>query len=231
LTAPIAKYVRAELKALAQPAKAEEMAAYMRTEMPFYGVQKPERLPVIREFKRQFAPHSLKSYCDNILALWEGQYREEKYLAINYAESFSQFIVPQALPTYEYMVRDGQWWDFVDPIASNLYGPVLLKNEDLVRPTIETYVGDEDFWIRRVALLAHLKHKEQTSHEHLFAYCTALAPEREFFIRKAIGWILREYSKSEPKRVLKYLRENEDKLSNLSLKEGAKHLTKLGLYK
>ncbi|MBL0189594.1 MAG: DNA alkylation repair protein [Candidatus Obscuribacter sp.] len=60
MTAPIAKYVRAELKALAQPAKAEEMAAYMRTEMPFYGVQKPERLPVIREFKRQFAPHSLK---------------------------------------------------------------------------------------------------------------------------------------------------------------------------
>lgn len=231
MTAPIVKYVRAELKALAQPAKAEEMAAYMRTEMPFYGVQKPERLPVIREIKRQFAPHSLKSYCDNILALWEGQHREEKYLAINYAESFSQFIVPQALPTYEQMVRDGQWWDFVDPIASNLYGPVLLNNEDLVRPTIETYVGDEDFWIRRVALLAHLKHKKQTRHEHLFDYCTALAPEREFFIRKAIGWILREYSKSEPQRVLKYLRQNEDKLSNLSLKEGAKHLTKLGLYK
>jgi 3-methyladenine DNA glycosylase AlkD len=94
---------------------------------------------------------------------------------------------------------------------------------------VERFSNDEDFWMRRTSLLAHLKHKKKTSHKHLFAYCKKMAHEKEFFIRKAIGWALREYSKSEPDRVLKFMQENKTKLSPLSLREGGKHLAKNGL--
>lgn len=223
------QYVSTELAQLANPAKAAEMAAYMKTAMPFYGVQKPERLPIIKEFKKSFAPGSYAQYEANVLALWQGEFREEKYLAINYAETFKDYIVPQAIPLYECLVREGGWWDFVDPIASLLVGKVLLENEKRIRPVIETYLLDEDFWIKRVALLAHLGHKKATNSSCLFRYCSSLAGEKEFFIRKAIGWILREYSKSEPEKVVRYLQANKESLSPLSYREGAKHLIKAGM--
>lgn len=223
------EYVASELSALADAEKAIEMAAYMKTDMPFYGVQKPSRLPIIKEFKKSFAPDSYAQYEANVLALWKGKYREEKYLAINYAESFKAYIVPQAIPLYERLVREGSWWDFVDPIASLLVGKVLLADEKRIRPVIETYLLDEDFWIRRTALLAHLGHKKSTNGACLLRYCLTLSNEKEFFIRKAIGWSLREYSKSEPEKVAKFLRSNRDRLSPLSYREGAKHLIKLGI--
>ena len=231
MSTALVKYIQSELATLADPVKAEEMAAYMRTEMPFYGVQKPDRVPLIREMKNRFPPVSLSDYQRNVLALWQLEHREEKYLAINYADSFKQYMIPQAVPLFERLVREGQWWDFVDPIASWLVGRTLLSHEESLRPVIETYVQDEDFWIRRTALLAHLGHKKMTNSEALFRYCTALAGEKEFFIRKAIGWALREYSKSEPEKVSRYLKKNADNLSPLSYKEGAKHLVKMGLLK
>lgn len=229
MPSPISKYVQTELSRLADEQKAVEMAAYMKTDMPFWGVQKPDRVPIIREMKKRFAPRSLVGYEENIRALWEGEKREEKYLAINYAESFKEYMIPQAIPIFERLVREGQWWDYVDPIASWLVGRTLLNHEEVVRPTIESYVEDEDFWIRRTALLAHLGHKEKTRGDCLLRYCSALSHEKEFFIRKAIGWALREYSKSEPDKVAKYLKKNESKLSPLSYREGAKHLIKIGV--
>lgn len=227
----IASFVHDKLSALADSAKAAEMAAYMKTDMPFYGVQKPDRLPIIKEFKPLFAPSTFADYEANVLALWRQPNRECKYLAINYAELFPQFIKIEALPLYERLVREGGWWDYTDPIASHLTGAVLLAEEQSVRPIVDQYLTDDDFWIRRTALLAHLGHKSQTMHKHLFKYCRTLAHEKEFFIRKAIGWALREYSKSEPDRVRQFLAENKGKLSSLSYNEGAKHLVKVGAMK
>ncbi|CAN5485977.1 DNA alkylation repair protein [soil metagenome] len=227
----LVQHVQERLKALANAEKAVEMAAYMKTKMSFYGVQKPDRLPIIQELKRDFQPASLAEYKANILSLWQLPFREEKYLAINYAELFPQFITIDSLSLYEQMVREGAWWDYTDSIASHLSGPVLLANESEVRPIIDRYIYDEDFWIRRTGLLSHLGHKKNTSHKHLFSYCRKLAPEKEFFIRKAIGWALREYSKSEPEKVKQFLAENKGKLSALSFNEGAKHLIKVGSMK
>ncbi len=227
----IAQFVHEKLSALANAEKAAEMAAYMKTDMPFYGVQKPERLPIIKEFKPQFSPATFAEYQANVLALWQQPNRESKYLAINYAELFPQFITIEALPLYERMVREGSWWDYTDPIASHLTGAVLLAEEQTVRPIVDQYLADDDFWIRRTALLAHLGHKDKTSHKHLFSYCRTLAHEKEFFIRKAIGWALREYSKSAADKVRQFLAENKGKLSSLSYNEGAKHLIKVGVMK
>jgi 3-methyladenine DNA glycosylase AlkD len=207
----LVKFVQSELAACADEERAVEMAAYMKSAVPFYGVAKPERLPIIRAFKKQFAPAGQAQYLANVRALWQLPYREEKYLAINYAEQFPAFIAPSALPLYEQMVR--------------------LENESLVRPQVDSYVDDADLWIRRTALLSHLDHKDKTSQKHLFAYCLKLAHEKEFFIRKAIGWALRQYSYSDPEAVRRFLEKNRAKLSPLSYNEGAKNLFKTGLLK
>ncbi|MBU6451107.1 MAG: DNA alkylation repair protein [Cyanobacteria bacterium REEB67] len=224
-------HVEERLLALANADKAVEMAAYMKTDMPFYGVQKPDRIPILRELKANFKPATQEEYTGAIKALWKRKHREEKYIAINYAALFPQFMTPSAVPLCEQIIREGQWWDFVDSITIDTIATVLRKYPTETRPLIDAFSEDDDFWIRRAALLAQLNHKKETSHKHLFTYIEKMSAEKEFFIRKAIGWALREYSKSEPERVLKYLQKNKDKLSPLSIREGRKHLVKTGRMK
>ena len=225
----IVEYVQSELKKVADKAKAPEMQAYMKTDMPFYGVQKPDRVPIIRGMKTNFRPATRSEYEKTIRRLWDLPYREEKYLALNYACEFVSLAEPKTLPLYEALVREGGWWDFVDVIAGHLVGAVYLHHRAEIEVHMDKWIEDEDFWIRRTAILSHMKHKKSTDAKRLFAYCLAQADEKEFFIRKAIGWALREYSYSEPSAVKKFLLANKKRLSPLSFKEGAKHLVKVGV--
>jgi len=215
-------FVAGELAKRANPEKAAPMAAYMKTDMPFYGVQKPGRKEVFKGLRERFAPADAADYEASVLALWSGSHREEKYLAIDFARAFKRFITPASLPLYERLVREGAWWDFVDPVASDLVGHVLLHHRPLVSPMMEQWIHDPDFWIRRTALISQLRHKAETNSEQLFRLCIERAHEKEFFIRKAIGWALREYSKTEPQAVEEFLSRNRDQLSGLSFREGMK---------
>jgi 3-methyladenine DNA glycosylase AlkD len=222
----LARYVNAELRALADPDKAPAMAAYMKTAQAFYGVPTPRRAIIMRETRDRFAPADQKSYERNVLALWKLPYREEQYCAIAYARQHPRFITPSALWLYERMIREGGWWDFVDEIAVNLVGSVLRDFRAKTRPIIERFCDDPDMWIRRTALLAHLKHKKETDASQLFDHCLRRSQEPEFFIRKAIGWALREYSKTDPRAVRAFLKKHRQRLSNLSYTEASKHLAR-----
>jgi len=205
------------------------MAAYLKTDMPFYGVQKPDRVPIYKEMKKRFQPQSQQDYEGAVLALWSLPHREEKYAAITFSLQNETFITAKSLPLYERLIREGAWWDLVDGVASDLVGRVLLEQRSRTRPVIERWIDDDDFWIRRTAILAHLRHKEQTDANQLFDHCLRRAHEKEFFIRKAIGWALREYSKAAPEEVGEFLLKNREALSSLSFREGAKRLVKAGL--
>jgi 3-methyladenine DNA glycosylase AlkD len=222
----LARYVTAQLKLLANPAKAPAMAAYMKTTQPFLGVPTPMRTAMLKQMGDRFAPADQKSYARSVMALWKLPHREEQYCAISFARRYQQFITPAALPLYERMVREGAWWDFVDEIAVNLVGAVYGNFRARTRPIIERWIDDEDMWIRRTALLSHLKHKRDTDSAQLFKHCLKLSNEPEFFIRKAIGWALREYSKTDPRAVRAFLTKNRKRLSNLSYAEGSKHLAR-----
>lgn len=222
----LARYVTTELKRLADPAKAPAMAAYMKTSQPFFGVPTPLRTAMLKQMGDRFAPPDQKSYVRSVIALWELPHREERYCAISFARRYERFITPVSLPLYERMIREGAWWDFVDEIAVNLVGAVYGNFRAQTRPTIERWIDDEDLWIRRSALLSHLKHKRATDAPQLFRHCLKRAHEPEFFIRKAIGWILREYSKTDPRAVRKFLATNRKRLSKLSFDEGSKHLSR-----
>jgi 3-methyladenine DNA glycosylase AlkD len=224
----LARYVTAELKRLADPAKAPAMAAYMKTTQPFFGVPTPIRTAMLKQMGDRFAPVDQKSYVRSVIALWQLPHREERYCAITFARRYQQFITPPSVPLYERIIREGAWWDFVDEIAVNLVGGVYQNFRAQTRPIIEHWIDDEDVWIRRTAILSHLKHKKQTDAAQLFRHCLKLSHEREFFIRKAIGWALREYSKTDPRAVRAFLTKNRGKLSNLSHAEGSKHLVRAG---
>ena len=222
----LARYVTAELKRLADPAKAPAMAAYMKTAQPFFGVPTPIRTAILKQMGDRFAPPDHKSYARSVMALWKLPHREEQYCAIAFARRYEQFITRASLPLYERMIREGAWWDFVDEIAVNLVGTVYGNFRAQTRPIIELWIDDEDMWIRRTALLSHLKHKKETDAAQLFKHCLKRAHEPEFFIRKAIGWTLREYSKTDPRAVRAFLMKNRKRLSNLSYAEGSKHLAR-----
>src|SRR3990167_4757775 len=106
-------YIQKSISALADKEKAKAMAAYMKTEMPFYGVQKPDRVPIYKVMKKQFVPATQKDYVRNVVALWKLPHREEKYAALEYAVMFDKFICTESMPLYEQLVREGAWWDFV----------------------------------------------------------------------------------------------------------------------
>lgn len=226
----LVSFVQERLKELADPEKAPGMAAYMKNQMPFYGVQKPDRVAVYREIKKRFVPADRKQYESAVRALWKQSMREERYTAIEYARAHNKFIGFESLPLYENLIRDGAWWDLVDELAQRLVGEVYLKERKLMSPVIEQWIEDDDMWIRRTALISQNRHKEATDGKQLFRHCLARAGETEFFIRKAIGWALREYSYTAPDAVHKFLLKNRDRLSGLSFREGAKQLARSGQF-
>ena len=220
----LADFVHQTHLALADTKKAGAMAAYMKTTMPFYGLAKPQRVPIYKQMKALFPAKSRREYEAGVRALWSLPHREGKYAALVYARQWNPFITAESIPLYEFMIRGGAWWDLVDDIAVHLAGHVYLHERAAVKPVVEAWVGDPDLWIRRTAILIHNKHKKLTDEKQLFAHCLRLAHEKEFFIRKAIGWALRQYSYTNPDSVRRFLKTNEPRFSGLTLREGSKQL-------
>jgi len=221
---PLADHVSAALAERTDPHKAADMAAYMKTTMPFYGVQTDERRRILREARRRFPIDSSEGYRGTVIALWERPHREEKYCAVDFAVDERRWISFDHLDLYRRLIVEGAWWDFVDLVAAKLIGRLLLDKPGRLWPVLDRWIDSDDMWLRRTAILAQLKHKDATDAGKLFEYCVRRAGESEFFIRKAIGWALREYAKTDPNAVKAFLVEHEETLSKLSFREAAKHL-------
>jgi 3-methyladenine DNA glycosylase AlkD len=216
--------VRHEWSELADPATAEAMAAYMKSDMPFYGIKAPVRKPTARRVRDALRPTTDAEYVHLVRNFWRLPHREEKYLAIGLAGDYRGFITSRHLGLYRDLIVDGAWWDFVDPVAAKCVGRTLLHERSVVAPVMDKWIAGDDMWLRRSALLAHLGHKSATDAVTLFEHCLRLAHEQEFFIRKAIGWVLREYAKTDPSAVTEFVLAHRDRLSGLTFREATKHL-------
>ena len=218
------EFVRSALAAVADPAKAGPMAAYLKTDQPFYGVQKPDRTPIVRELVRRYPPADRPGYEEMVRALWSQPHREEQYVALGYARSFADHITAPSVPLYRDLIVEGAWWDLVDEVAPRLVGGALDVDRDLVLPTVRSWIDAEDRWLRRSAIVVQLRYKDRTDTELLSDACTANLADPDFFIRKAVGWALRQYARTDPTWVRTYVAEHEDQLSPLSRREAMKHL-------
>jgi 3-methyladenine DNA glycosylase AlkD len=210
--------VQQSLQSLANARKAEAMAAYMKGKFAFLGVQTPIRRHATLPIMRTFSGSPVIAAGE----LWALPEREYQYVAVDLLRRNGKLLVAHDLPALEALVQSKSWWDTVDGLAVTI-GNLVLREPQLVS-RMNALIRSPDFWLRRIALLHQLDWKEKTDQARLFDYCLQCADEREFFIRKAIGWALRQYARSNPVAVHHFLDTHREKLSGLSLREASKHL-------
>ena len=216
----------------ADPERALQQQAYMKSPMPYLGIT----MPVLRKAaKSVFKSHPIndaEGWHNTALAIWrKAEYREERYAAIELVAlpRYRKWLTPDSLPMLEEFIVTGAWWDFVDHIATGFFGHLLAHHPETLEPLLWRWATDENIWRRRTAILAQLKYKTRTDEKLLFHALEASMDEQEFFLRKAIGWALREYSKSRPEVVIHYVEKHAQRLSNLSKREALKVLRKRGI--
>ena len=200
---------------------AQAMKKYMKDKFEFLGIKSPLRKELQREFLKGI---DKKTPIDKSLvqALWKEDAREYQYLVLDYLVKEKKKLQKEDITFLEELITTKSWWDSVDLIASHLVGEICKMYPELVYEYIFKWSIDENMWLRRTSILYQLKYKENLDIKILEKVIKANANDKEFFIRKAIGWALREYSKTNKEWVEKFINDNE--LSPLSIKEASKYI-------
>ena len=225
--------VRAALAGVGDPERALAQQAYMKSALPYRGLTAGELAALLRPLLADpaLAPATRQEWEDGIRALWDHPaYREERYAAhaLTGHRAARGWQDPDALPLYRHLVETGAWWDHVDALAADRVGPILLAHREAVTPVMRAYAVDGHLWVRRTAVLAQLKHGERTDLDLLTDVLDANLEDslhgREFFVRKAVGWALRQHARTDPGWVRGYVDNRGARLSGLSRREALKHL-------
>lgn len=198
--------------------RAMAMAAYMRGQFSFLGVPAPQRAAAYREVTSDLIAPTEQDLTAIVLSCWQRPEREYQYFATALLRAHAGVVSAGFLPTVERLITTRSWWDTVDELAQHVVGPLVAAHPDL-RADMDRWIDAEDCWLARSAILHQLRYRDRTDAETLFAYCLKRARDTEFFIRKAIGWALREYSKSDPDAVLRFVVAHAGLLSGLSKRE------------
>ena len=218
---PLVERVKRDLAAQADPARAAPMQAYMKTDQPFLGVPAPLRKSLLRAALKDHPIGSADAYESVIRALWAGSHREEMYQALDIAERLTRFNISARMPLWDELLSTAANWDLVDDIAGGLVSP-LVKADRANQAWLIRWRTHDGMWFRRASLLGHLKHRAATDKPLLAETIDMLAHEGEFFIRKAIGWVLRDLSYAEPDWVESFVASRGQRLSGLSRREALK---------
>ena len=214
------------MAAEADPARAAGQQAYMKSAMPYHGLRQHEVRAIC---SRVFAERDIdgcEEWREQVLALWRGaRFREERYAALMLASRtrYEECRGPDSIPLFEEIIVTGAWWDFVDD-ASHVIGEMLRRHPRQLRPVMRAWSTDENLWKRRVSIICQNSSKSQTDLKLLYANIEPNLVDRDFFIRKAIGWALRAYAWTDPAEVVRYVREHEHRLSGLSRREALKNV-------
>ena len=218
--------VIAALREVADPVRAPQQQAYMKSDMPYLGVGVPQCRRIAGSVFRAHPLPDADAWEATILDLWrKATHREERYAAIELLlfGRYSRWLEPARFPLVEELVVTGAWWDYVDAIAGRGMGAMLAAHPDATKPVLREWAKDDDIWKRRTAILAQLRAKQATDKDLLADAIRPSIGASEFFLRKGIGWALREYSKTDPDWVKAFV-ETHAGLSDLSRREALKHL-------
>lgn len=214
------------LRAVADPDAAGPMRDYMKSEMPFLGVPTPARTAALRPVLAAHPIPDPAGWRDTVLALWRGAtHREERYAALAIARRHPGHLRadPHAsLALLDELVVTGAWWDLVDDTAIRLVGPLLLAHPGPVRPVVRGWARDADRWRRRTAVICQIGAKDRVDVALLTEAVEANLDDPDFFLRKGIGWALRQRARLDPDWVRAFAATHE--LSPLSRREALKHL-------
>lgn len=217
--------VRAALRGAAQPDLAGPMQAYMKSATPYLGVRVPAVRALTRAEARLRPFATADDLADTVLDLWRAaDYREERYAAIALLDTprARRLRDPGLLGTLRELIVTGAWWDYVDELAHRV-GDLLRGWPPEIRPALLTWTRHDDRWLRRASIICQLGARDRVDVGLLTAAIEASIGETDFFVRKAIGWALRDYARTDPAWVRSFARTHE--LSPLSRREALRHLT------
>ncbi len=219
--------VRAALQEAADPEIAAGQQAYMKSSMPYYGVPAPRLKKLLRPLLTLHAPRDRAEWESKVRELWDGAtHREERYAATALARhrAARTWQDPETLGLYRHLVVTGAWWDHVDEIASHLVGDVLARHRPEVTPVMRAWARDDDLWVRRTAVLSQVRPAADTDTGLLHDVVLANVDDTSFWLRKAIGWALRDYSRTNPDWVRAEVERLGERLSGLSRREATRRL-------
>jgi 3-methyladenine DNA glycosylase AlkD len=205
------------------------MQTYMKSAMPYHGVEAALLEKTLKPLFGDVELPDANVWRDRVLELWRGaKFREERYAAILLSgdRRAALFQVPRAMRMYEEMIVTGAWWDYVDVIASRRVGAILNRHPGPMKKSMLAWSKSDNLWKRRTSILCQLGFKKETDLDLLYACIEPSIDSAEFFLRKAIGWALRQYAWTDPSEVKRYVRQNESKLSTLTKREALKNISR-----
>lgn len=221
----IEDYVQTVIESFSQnknPSKAEPMKAYMKGKFDFFGIQSKERRALSRPMLQSDKRPPYSQLAETIRKLWGLPQRELQYFGMDLAAKYSREWDEKAPDLFHYMIFHKSWWDTVDYISTNLMGAYFRKRPTEAEEYMTALNRSGNLWLERCSILFQLKYRKETNTRLLEQFIVSHKASKEFFHRKAIGWALREYSKTDPEWVRQVFNRHE--FSNLSIREGSKYL-------
>ena len=210
-----------ELEAVKDPHKATPMEAYMRYQFSFLGIAAPERNALYKKYFPSAKKTKLIDW-DFVDTCWEKEPREYQYVAANYLKAMQSYLTENDLPKLERLVVTKSWWDTVD-ILDRVVGSLVANHPELEEVLLKWSLSD-NIWLRRVAIDHQLLRKENSNVQLMEKVLLNNLDQTEFFINKAIGWALRDYSKTNPEWVASFIEKNKERMTDPSIKEASKYL-------
>ena len=223
--ADLANTITDELRAVARPERAVQEKAYLKSDLQFLGASVWEIRRVVQAFVRGAAPLTHDALAALVTALWAEPIHERRMAAIVLLELHPMLLGPADLPLIERLLRESRTWALVDGLATDVVGGILAQSRAEVEPILDRWATDPDFWIRRSSLLAELRPlRDGAELAPFLRRADAMLNEREFFIRKAIGWVLREVGKRRPDEVVAWLAPRTERASGVTMREAVRYL-------
>ena len=203
--------------------QSKSMSAYMRDQFSFYGIKSPLRKELVKEIKAVVKPTAMVEYQELIQLLWNDPHRECQYIALDIMGTLKNKMDVDWIDFLEQLILNKSWWDTVDFLAPNLMGSIFSRNVNLGHSYTDRWIESDNYWLQRSAIIYQLRYKDKVDFERLTGYILRRKDSKEFFIQKAAGWALRNYSKCNPEAVRDFINNNHD-LAKLTIKEGSKYL-------
>jgi 3-methyladenine DNA glycosylase AlkD len=208
------------------PARAPAEKAYLKSDLEFLGVGLPAMRQIVRGVKRQYEGLDRECLVALVDILWKTPVFERRMMAVLLLEAFEPLLQPIDIALLERLIRQSKTWAFVDELAIVITGPLVERAPEL-RRVLDRWARDEDFWVRRSAMLALLRplRRGRGDFQRFTGYADRMLEEREFFIRKSIGWVLRETGKPQPDMVHAWLLPRAARASGVTVREAVKYLS------
>ena len=220
----VADHLERDLRALGTPERAEGEKRYLKSDLDFLGVSVWGIRKVMKAFAEQHRDLPRDDVVALIEALWAKPVFERRMMAAMLLEEYVAVLEPSDLELIERLIRESKTWALVDVLSGDVVGEIILRNPKFAA-RLDAWAKDDDFWVRRSALLAQLLPlKDGASFRRFASYADAMLDEKEFFIRKAIGWVLRETAKRRPDEVYEWLAPRAHRSSGVTIREAVKYL-------